>query len=140
MPPDAEVIRSDFICLFMADLERGSLRTEAEYLRLYPGHESIVAEEWDRLREACAPGRPFAPAPAPRRAPRMLGFFRIERELGRGGQGTVYEATDTRLGRRVALKVLKPSLSGLAVTVLRFEQEARLLARLDHPGIAAIHD
>jgi formylglycine-generating enzyme required for sulfatase activity len=140
MPPDPELVRSDFICLFFADLERGSLRSRREYLDLYPGCESVVAEEWARLREACAPPR-FAPSrAAPPPPARMLGPYRIGRELGRGGQGTVYEAIDTRLGRKVALKVLKPSLAGTAVTVARFEQEARLLARLDHPSIAGIHD
>ena len=144
MPPDPELVRSDFIIRFMADLERGSLRTHAEYLDLYPGCEAIVSEEWDRLSAARVEAGPLA---APSRKPvrpqgraRMIGPYRVERELGRGGQGTVYEAVDVRLDRRVALKVLKPSLSGIDALVRRFEQEARLLARLDHPGIAGIHD
>jgi serine/threonine protein kinase len=67
-------------------------------------------------------------------APYVLG-----RELGRGGMGTVYEAKDTRLERAVALKVLSP-LAGGAEAVERLWREARILARLEHPGIVPVHD
>jgi len=63
----------------------------------------------------------------------------LGRELGRGGMGTVYEAMDTRLGRTVALKALSP-LDGGAEAVERLWREARVLARLEHPGIVPIHD
>src|SRR6266571_9500833 len=63
----------------------------------------------------------------------------LGRELGRGGMGTVYEAQDTRLGRTVALKALSP-LDGGAEAVERLWREARVLARLEHPGIVPIHD
>jgi hypothetical protein len=61
------------------------------------------------------------------------------RELGRGGMGTVYEARDTRLDRPVALKALSP-LDGGAEAIERLWREARILARLEHPGIVPIHD
>ncbi len=63
----------------------------------------------------------------------------LGRELGRGGMGTVYEARDTRLGRTVALKALSP-LDDTAEAVERLWREARILARLEHPGIVPIHD
>ncbi len=61
--------------------------------------------------------------------------YRLGKELGRGGMGVVYEAEDQTLGRRVALKIFAG-----AGELERFEQEARLLARLRHPGIVTIYD
>jgi serine/threonine protein kinase len=63
----------------------------------------------------------------------------LDRELGRGGMGTVYLARDTRLGRAVALKVLSP-MHAEAESVERLWREARILAGLEHPGIVPIHD
>ena len=70
----------------------------------------------------------------------QLGKYEIERELGRGAQGSVFLAVDTSLRRHVALKVLKASWSGSDAMVRRFEREAQALARLDHPGLATLHD
>jgi len=66
--------------------------------------------------------------------------FRIEREIGRGGAGVVYLAHDTKLGRRVAIKSLPPELMRDAHMRSRLKREAKLLASLDHPNIATIHD
>src|SRR6266568_3189363 len=73
-------------------------------------------------------------------APDLAGTpYVLGRELGRGGMGTVYEARDTRLERTVALKALSP-LDDSAGAVDRLWREARILARLEHPGIVPIHD
>jgi len=73
-------------------------------------------------------------------APDLSGTpYVLGRELGRGGMGTVYEARDTRLDRTVALKALSP-LDDAAEAVERLWREARILARLEHPGIVPIHD
>ncbi len=64
--------------------------------------------------------------------------FRIVRELGRGGMGTVYEAEQESPSRRVALKALHPHRSS-ARARQRLEYEADLLARLQHPGIARVY-
>jgi eukaryotic-like serine/threonine-protein kinase len=69
-----------------------------------------------------------------------LGPYEIVAPLGAGGMGEVYRARDTRLGRDVALKVLPVDLAGDAARRARFEQEARLLAALNHPNILGIHD
>jgi len=69
-----------------------------------------------------------------------LGRYRIKREIGRGGMGTVYEAVDEERGRVVALKVLPPELAREAQFFHRFRREIRTLAALDHGGIVKILD
>ncbi|HWC66026.1 MAG TPA: serine/threonine-protein kinase, partial [Thermoanaerobaculia bacterium] len=68
-----------------------------------------------------------------------LGHYEITGLLGAGGMGEVYRARDTKLGRDVALKVLPEVFGSDAGRVSRFEREARLLASVNHPGIAAIY-
>jgi len=65
--------------------------------------------------------------------------YRLLDELGRGGMGAVYLAEDTVLGRRVALKVVATGSAG-GGTAERLWNEARVLARLEHPGIVPVHD
>lgn len=72
-------------------------------------------------------------------APRMIGEFRIVRELGRGGTGIVYEAVQTSLARRVALKVLATPLGAPPQVIARFRREAGLLARLSHRNIVPVY-
>ena len=68
-----------------------------------------------------------------------IGRYSVVRELGRGGFGIVYLATDSRLGRPVAIKVLARDLATDTERLNRFEREARLLASLNHSGIATIY-
>ena len=68
-----------------------------------------------------------------------LGSYEIVAPLGAGGMGEVYRARDTRLARDVAIKVLPEALAGDSERLARSEREARLLASLSHPGIAAIY-
>jgi serine/threonine protein kinase/tetratricopeptide (TPR) repeat protein len=65
--------------------------------------------------------------------------YRLERELGRGGMGVVFLATDTTLDRQVAIKVVHPELAPHESITRRFLAEARTIARLRHPNIVAIH-
>jgi serine/threonine-protein kinase len=69
----------------------------------------------------------------------MLGSYRIVALLGRGGMATVYEAYDTRLERAVALKVLPPQFLHNETFARRFDQEARVIASLEHPAIVPIY-
>lgn len=68
-----------------------------------------------------------------------VGPYRIEEEIGRGGMGIVYRATDTRLGRQVALKALPPGLARNEDRRERLRREARAAATLSHPGIATVY-
>ncbi len=68
------------------------------------------------------------------------GKYRLERRIGTGGMGAVYEASDLRLNRAVALKVMTAASFGNIAALRRFEREARAAARLQHPNIVAIYD
>ena len=68
-----------------------------------------------------------------------IGHYRITAELGRGGMGEVYRATDTKLNREVAIKVLPEAFAQDADRMARFTREAQVLAALNHPNIAAIY-
>ena len=68
-----------------------------------------------------------------------IAHFRIVSKLGEGGMGVVYRATDTKLNRDVALKVLPDSFAADPDRLTRFTREAQVLASLNHPNIAAIY-
>ncbi|MEM7307157.1 MAG: serine/threonine-protein kinase [Planctomycetota bacterium] len=85
----------------------------------------------------------FGDAPADRvhpQDPERIGKFRVLRRLGEGGMGQVYAAQDESLGRRVALKSVRPEHRLDEATRARFLREARILSQLDHPDICTIHD
>jgi predicted Ser/Thr protein kinase len=79
-------------------------------------------------------------APADRPPPVLGEDYEVERELGRGGMGVVYLVRQKSLGRRVAVKVLRPGEQTFGPLVRRFLEEARHLARLRHPNIVSIHE
>ena len=68
-----------------------------------------------------------------------LGPYEITAKLGEGGMGEVYRATDTKLDRQVAIKVLPAAFTADPERLARFEGEAQLLAQLQHPNIASIY-
>src|SRR5262244_3962414 len=70
----------------------------------------------------------------------VLSRYRVDERLATGGMGVLYRATDLKLGRRVAIKLLPPQLAANAGAKARFEREARAASALDHPNIATLHD
>src|SRR5690242_8540010 len=68
-----------------------------------------------------------------------ISHFRITAKLGEGGMGAVYRATDTKLNREIAIKVLPDSFANDPDRLARFTREAQVLASLNHPNIAAIY-
>ena len=87
-----------------------------------------------RLVESAAlPQTPEEPV----RVGQTLSSFTITQSLGSGGMGEVYRARDAKLGRDVAIKVLRPEVAGDPDRLARFRREAHVLASLNHPHIAA---
>ena len=70
----------------------------------------------------------------------FLGHYQVLNLIGRGGMGEVYRAQDVKLGREVAIKVLPEAFARDQLRLKRFEQEARVLANLEHPNICTLHD
>ena len=75
----------------------------------------------------------------PLRPGTRLGVYNVTAQIGAGGMGEVYRATDTKLNRDVALKVLPDAFASDPDRLARFQREAEVLASLNHPNIAAIH-
>src|ERR1041385_8130543 len=70
----------------------------------------------------------------------LLGPYQVEAPLGAGGMGEVYRATDTRLNRTVAIKVLPPHFINQPEMKTRFDREAQVIAGLHHPNICVLYD
>src|SRR5215218_5794514 len=71
--------------------------------------------------------------------PSTIAHYRITSKLGQGGMGEVWRATDTKLHREVAIKILPEAFAEHPDRMARFEREAQLLASLNHPNIASIY-
>jgi len=113
--------------------------------RLQRLHEQMLAQD-PALSAASMqipvvePPKPSAATPGELHADTMLAGYRIEDLLGRGGMSTVYLAEDTRLRRRVALKVLAPELGRDARFRDRFVRESQIAAGMEHPNIVPIYE
>ena len=68
-----------------------------------------------------------------------LGHYNVTALIGEGGMGQVYQATDTKLNRQVALKILPEAFAADPDRLARFQREAQVLASLNHPNIAQVH-
>ena len=120
-----------FVDQFWTDWERGEHRTLEEYQSLFKENLEAISAEYMRLQKGIG-------ARASKKD-RMVGPFRLVSKIGRGGQGTVWLAEDTRLGRKVALKILPGTADEDRETVERFRREARIAASLEHPNICPIY-
>ena len=126
---------------YLADLESGKSPDRRTFLDRYPdlGDDlEACLETIDQLHRVKLP-RPLA-APSEGPVPgEPLGDFQILREIGRGGMGIVYEATQLSLGRRVALKVLPFAATFDSKHLQRFQNEAKAAAQLHHTNIVPVY-
>jgi serine/threonine protein kinase/Tol biopolymer transport system component len=137
--------------IFQGALERHGSEREAFLNRVCDG-DSDVREEVDSLLRSYEVAGSFMEAPAVAHAANDLAteqkltpgqrvkHYQIVNLIGEGGMGEVYLATDTILGRRVALKVLPPFVSRDPERLRRFTQEARAASRLSHPNVCVVHE
>jgi serine/threonine protein kinase len=119
------------------------LRCEVEsFLGYQEQAESFIETPAPQLaaKELARHGRTLDNQPTEPRMPPLLGSYRILRKLGEGGMGVVYEAEQQRPRRLVALKVIRGGRLVDQYQVKLFQREAQALARLKHPGIAAIYE
>ena len=102
-----------------------------------------VYDDVDALRDVWralpSPTEDEGPTPMTLQPGTRLGPYEITAQIGVGGMGEVYRATDTKLKREVAVKVLPASLASEPERLARFQREAEVLASLNHPNIAAIY-
>ena len=131
---------------FWAVVEEGPDERErrtAELLAIDPALPGML----DALLEADARGDALMPLddrsddrlPPQSAQPERIGNYNVIEKLGAGAMGEVYRARDTRLGRDVAIKVLRDATIGDADRLARFEREARVLASLNHPRVAHVY-
>ena len=125
---------------YFARVDRGENVQLTEIIAAHPGCEDGLLDFLKHERKLHAVAAPsIATVTYEHQTGRMLGDFRIIRELGRGGMGVVYEAEQLSLGRHIALKVLPFAAMLDKQQLARFKNEARAAATLDHPNIVAIH-
>src|SRR5690606_5158511 len=115
----------------LAELEAGRTPDRQAFLDRFPELADALTEYLDGIQLAQSL-RPVVAATAADHAASPLGDFQIVREVGRGGMGTVYEAIQLSLGRRVALKVLPFAAALDAKHLQRFKTEAYAAAQLHH--------
>jgi len=129
-----------FLAAYWADEDAGTVRALSEYLARFPRYQTEVAEAYLSLRKPDASGES---APVEADEPGGLGWvghYRLSEILGRGGQGEVFLAVDTRLRRKVALKTLTGIGPSSEASLDRFRREAEAASRLDHPNICTVYD
>ena len=126
-----------FLQRYLEDWASGKALELDQYQALFSGFEELIAAEFVRVR------RLHSASDEPDREPDSetahIGPYSIVREIARGGQGIVYEAFDSALKRRVALKVLQLGLLFGDTALRRFRREAEVTSRLDHPAICPVH-
>jgi formylglycine-generating enzyme required for sulfatase activity/tRNA A-37 threonylcarbamoyl transferase component Bud32 len=129
-----ERMRRSF-AMFVADRARGELRPLSDYLTRCEGDDLDLARAYVAVRRQ---DRGFGDRPA---CGALFGErYEVVREIGRGGQGAVYQATDLKLRRKVALKVLAWSGANDDEAALRFRREGEIASKLEHPGICPVFD
>lgn len=130
-----------FQCLELrAQHDKEPERFEHEVEQLLAGHEAATVAEVRKVLADITDWPEGAGAGAPAEAmPERMGPYRMARKLGQGGMGAVYEGVDDSLGRRVAVKVIRPDLLAFSGARERFRREVEAVARLSHAGIVPVY-
>jgi eukaryotic-like serine/threonine-protein kinase len=124
-----------FLDAFWRDVDNAVVQPLPDYLVRFPGDDAAIEREY-RAAIGLNSKRPRSSA---ERSEDHLGPYRILREIGRGGQASVYLAEDQRLHRQVALKVLSPGHGIDEGRLNRFRREAEITSRLNNPGICPVY-
>ncbi len=144
---------NSFAKQYQADLEFGVERSCEDYCILFPGEMEEILERW-RSIDGKEPNLPFdESSPGETELPTIgvqppefsfsgdqMGDYRIHKQLGQGGQGMVFLATDERLGRLVALKVLSGMAMKSEKNLARFRREAEAASKLHDTGICTVYE
>ncbi len=130
---------------FLEQLRRGERPNTDDYTARHPELATEIRELFATLRLVDELGEQpqfggNQPLPAAATIPSLLGDFQLTREIARGGMGIVYEALQSSLGRRVAVKVLPPTEVADVSRRLRFQREARAAANLHHTNIVPVFE
>ena len=142
---DSEEALFDFSVMLLEHLGSGEVRPMEYYQARFPGYEDEVAAEYAAICHVSPTelqGSVDMMAPEARYLGDLrIGNYLVERELGRGGQATVYSAKDLRMDRSVALKVLSTTFGRVAPDRMeRFRREAAAVANIDHPCICDVFE
>jgi len=133
-------VRNELLKRFVEDQANGALAPLEHYQALFPGHEDLLAEEYDRLCSEIAPQDKTPSRLQDDHPPRRIGQYTLLDELGRGAYGVVYVAEDERLRRKVAVKLLTTRAAFSSDVRSRFLREAQAASRLDHPCICGVYE
>jgi hypothetical protein len=124
----------DLLAEALARYDQGGDEAVAEFVQEHPAQRTALQRGIERCRSLGMLG-----TTATRDFPERLGEFRLVRRLGSGGMGVVYEAEQTSLNRRVALKVVRPELLFFEGARERFRREIDAIAKLEHPAIVSVY-
>lgn len=136
LPPEATDPVGALLVQCMEDLAQGNHGAIEELCRAHPEH---VAEIRERMGILLQMGLVEGVATDSDEFPERLGEFQLVRRLGGGGMGVVYEALQERLGRTVALKLIRPEHLYFPRARERFRRETEAVAKLQHPAIVSIY-
>lgn len=118
--------------------------SQAEFVARFPEYVALISEAFDELTENSTSHSDIAISdePLPRLVPgtRLEERYTVDTFLARGGMGEIYCSTDSRMRRKVAIKVLPARFAHHEALLTRFKREAEVLAQLNHPNIVTVYD
>ncbi|MAG58363.1 MAG: hypothetical protein CMJ83_18910, partial [Planctomycetes bacterium] len=120
-------VKRVFLERYLSDRQKGLERSLEDYVAQFPAFRETIELAWSELHPSSGSGSEPEDEGG-------FGRFEIQKQIGRGGQGVVFRAVDTRLKRTVALKVLDRMGRQSPEQLERFRREAMLAARIEHPG------